>query len=83
MYKNEGFDKNHTANIGSQLNDFEILSELGRGAYGVVSKVKSLIDNNFYVIKRMDLKHMKEKQQKDCWKEATILKKIHHPNIIN
>ena len=82
MYKIDGGFKTHTTNIGSQLSDFEIISELGRGAYGVVSKVKSLIDNNLYVIKMMDLKHMKEKQQRECWKEASILKKIHHTNII-
>jgi serine/threonine protein kinase len=74
--------ENTIPNIGSHLVDFEVLSELGRGAYGIVSKVRSLIDKNLYVIKMMDLRYMKEKQQKECWKEAMILKKINHPNII-
>lgn len=68
--------------IGSKLADFEVLSELGRGSYGVVFKVKSLLDSNTYVIKRLDLKHMKEKAQKEAWKEAMILKNLNHPNII-
>jgi NIMA (never in mitosis gene a)-related kinase len=68
--------------VGGKLADFEVLCELGRGSYGVVFKVKSLIDNNIYVMKRLDLKHMKEKAQKEAWKEAMILKKLNHPNII-
>jgi serine/threonine protein kinase len=68
--------------IGSKMSDFKILSELGRGSYGVVYKVQSLIDLAIYVIKRMELRHMKEKQQKECWKEAMILKRLNHENII-
>ncbi len=68
--------------IGNKLSDFKILSELGRGSYGIVYKVYSYIDGNIYVIKKLDFKHMKEKQQKEAWKEVMILKKINHPHII-
>ena len=70
------------SNIGSKLSDFKVLSELGRGSYGVIYKVESLLTHDIYVLKKMDLKHMKEKQQKESWKEAMILKKVHHTNII-
>ena len=68
--------------IGNKLSDFKMLTELGRGSYGIVNKVYSYVDGNIYVIKKMDFKHMKDKQQKEAWKEATILKKLNHPNII-
>jgi NIMA (never in mitosis gene a)-related kinase len=69
-------------NCGKSLEDFKIIGELGRGSYGLVYKVVSKIDNNIYVLKKLDLKHMKEKQQKEAWKEAMILKKLNNPNII-
>lgn len=68
--------------IGSKFADFQVLKELGKGSYGVVNKVKCLKNGIIYVIKILDLKVMKEKHQKEAWKEAMILKKLNHPNII-
>jgi serine/threonine protein kinase len=68
--------------IGMCLADFTIINELGKGSYGVIYKVQSRLDNGIYVIKKMELKHMKEKQQKESWKEVMILKKVNHPNLI-
>jgi NIMA (never in mitosis gene a)-related kinase len=68
--------------IGSKISDFKILNEIGRGSYGIVYRVYSYVDGNVYVIKKMDFKYMKEKQQKEAWREAMILKKLSHPNII-
>lgn len=52
-------------NVGSRLSDFKILKELGKGSYGTVYTVRSNIDDNVYVMKKMELNNLKEKQQKN------------------
>lgn len=68
--------------VGNCVADFKLLCELGRGSYGVVNKVLSNIDNRIYVMKRINIKHVKQKHQKEALKEAQILRKVRHPNII-
>lgn len=43
------------------MSDFKIVSELGRGSYGVVYRVESLKDQLTYVLKKINLAHMKQK----------------------
>jgi len=72
-----------TSEYGNSMSDFEILSELGRGSYGVVYKVKSKKDHeNIYALKKIPMKHMKVKHQREALQEMLLLKKISHPNII-
>lgn len=53
--------------IGAKLSDFDILRELGRGSYGVVFLVRSLLDSKLYVLKKMPFKPGKNnKKQKDA-----------------
>ena len=68
--------------VGSRLSDFEIIKALGKGSYGTVYTVKSRLDSNIYVMKKMELNHLKESQQRECYREVSILRKVSHPNII-
>ena len=68
--------------VGSKLGDFLFLNEIGRGSFGVVSKVQSLMDKKIYAIKRLNLKNMKEESQREAIEEVNILKKLDHPHII-
>ena len=68
--------------VGSHLSDFEIVKALGKGSYGTVYTVKSRLDSNIYVMKKMELNHLKESQQRECYREVSILRKVSHPNII-
>ncbi len=43
------------------MKDFTIVSELGKGSYGTVYKVLSGKDNLDYVLKKINMKHMKQK----------------------
>ena len=69
-------------NVGMKLSDFKILKELGKGSYGIVYTVRSYLDDNEYVMKKMELNHLKPKQQRECYREVSISKKVNHPNII-
>jgi NIMA (never in mitosis gene a)-related kinase len=74
--------KKKSEDVGSKLSDFKIQKELGRGSYGTVYTVKSNINSNIYVMKKMELNHLKPKQQRECYHEVSILKRLNHPNII-
>jgi len=69
-------------NLGSSLVDFKILEELGKGSYGIVYKVRSLINKKEYVIKKIDLKVLNAKHRKESLQEVQLLKKLSHPNMI-
>ncbi len=73
---------NEDSYLGSGLSDFKILNELGRGSYGIIFKVESKINHYIYVMKKISMKHMKPKHQKEALQEVLILKKMSHPNII-
>ena len=48
--------------IGSKLADFDIIKELGRGAYGVVYLARSFKNSVLYVLKKMSFNHNKSKK---------------------
>lgn len=52
------------------MSDFRIVTELGRGSYGVVYRVESLKDQLTYVLKKINLAHMKQKHQQAAYKEV-------------
>ena len=81
-YQNYNNYKSKETYVGSRLSDFEIIKQLGKGSYGTVFTVKSRIDSNIYVMKKMELNHLKESQQRECYREVSILRKVSHPNII-
>ena len=68
--------------VGNKLSDFEIIKELGKGSYATVYKVKSHLNSNIYVMKKMELNHLKPRQQQECYREVSILRKVSHQHII-
>ena len=47
----ESYDKTQVANT---FEDFEVLQKLGKGAFGVVYKVLSKINNRIYAMKKIN-----------------------------
>ena len=63
------------------LNDFQILAKLGEGAYSSVFKVKRLIDESIYALKKVKLVHLSNREIHNAVNEVRILASIQHPNI--
>ncbi len=65
------------------MNDFQILSKLGEGTYSTVYKVKRLIDNNIYALKKVKLLNLSEKEKSNALNEVRILASIKSPYVIS
>ena len=56
---------------------YEIIQEMGRGAFSTVYKIKSKLDNNIYCLKKINIKKTPDKTN-----EINILSKLNHPNLV-
>ena len=61
---------------------YKYQSLLGEGSYGKVYLVRANISKKYYAMKTIDINLLNEHQRKEALKEARILKKLDHPNII-
>ena len=71
--------------MGDKSDDFEILRKLGKGAFGQVFKVCSKKNNKVYAMKQLNIKEIKEKNEKAyqlTMNETTILECLSHPHMI-
>ena len=69
--------------LPSRLDDYEILQILGKGGYGLVSKVKSKKNNKLYAMKKIDFSLIKQQAEKDLsLNEIKIIKSLNSPHII-
>ena len=74
---------NQKENIGNKLEHFEILQTLGKGGYGVVSKVKSKINHKLYAMKMVDFTLLKDPREMElCLNEIKIIQSLNSPHII-
>ena len=65
------------------MNDFQILSKLGEGAYSTVYKVKRLVDGNVYALKKVKLLNLSEKEKSNALNEVRILASIKSHFVIS
>lgn len=58
------------------------VSKLGQGAFGIAILYRRVADDVLVVVKEFDLGRMGEKVRRDALREADVLRKLSHPNII-
>ena len=64
------------------LQDFEIIKEIGKGAFSTVLLVKRKADSQIYAMKRVKINQLNTKERENALNEVRILASINHPNII-
>ena len=64
------------------LEHYKVVSMLGEGAFGKCFLVQSASSTHLRVIKQIDMNPLSPSEQSEALREAKILEKLHHPNII-
>lgn len=54
-----------------RLSDLDIIQEIGRGATGVVFKVRHKKNQKEYALKKIEVKHLNQKEQNEVLKEVS------------
>jgi NIMA (never in mitosis gene a)-related kinase len=67
----------------TSLKDFEIIQEIGKGAFGNVFKSKRIKDGEIYALKKVPMEKLKPKEKENSLNEIRILASINHPNVIS
>ena len=64
------------------MENYEKLTDIGKGSFGVVSKIKRKSDGRVFVWKELNYGRMNEKEKQQLVSEVNILRELHHPNIV-
>ena len=74
---------NELDDMGSKVDNFEILQVLGEGSFGYIAKVKSRLNHKIYAMKKIDISKIKEeKVTKLMMNETKILSDLNNPLIV-
>ena len=65
------------------ISDFEIIKELGKGAFSTVSLVKRRQDNKIYALKCVQISKLSTHERQNSLNEVRLLASINHKNIIS
>jgi len=64
------------------LKDFDIIKELGKGAFASVSLVRRIKDSKTYAMKIVKITQMSSKEKENALNEVRLLASVSHVNII-
>ena len=57
----------------SSINDFEIINQIGTGAFSKVFKVRRKIDNEIYALKEVNLSSLTDKERENAFTEIIFV----------
>ncbi|OXC70621.1 hypothetical protein AYX13_00598 [Cryptococcus neoformans] len=66
----------------AELEKYKLVSNIGKGSFGVISKVQRVSDGKEFALKQLDYSKMTEKDRKQILAEVAILDSLKHRNIV-
>ena len=66
----------------SSATSYTELREIGSGTFGIARLVRNENTGNTYISKEVDTTEMSEIERAQAFKEVSILRALHHPNIV-
>ncbi|RSH91826.1 G2-specific serine/threonine protein kinase [Saitozyma podzolica] len=66
----------------SELERYKLVSNIGKGSFGVISKVQRVDDGKDFAMKQLDYSKMTDKDRKQILAEVAILDSLKHRNIV-
>jgi len=64
------------------LEHYEVLEQMGEGAFSIVYKARHFVSNKLVAIKILRKFQMDQSQKQAVLKEVTIMRQLNHPNIV-
>lgn len=61
---------------------YQEIRQLGKGSFGYALLVNNVKNNGTYVMKIINISQMKKNEREEAQREAEVLSKFDHPNII-
>lgn len=65
------------------MNDFQVISKIGEGAYSTVLMVKRIVDGNIYALKKVKLLNLSDKEKQNALNEVRILASVKNKYVIS
>jgi translation initiation factor 2-alpha kinase 4 len=62
--------------------EFSYISDIGKGGFGEVMKVKNNLDGQIYAIKRIHLDSKNKQMTKKLMREVKLLSRLNHENVV-
>ena len=73
--------------IGPELSrlatEFSYISEIGKGGFGEVMKVKNNLDKQVYAIKKIKLNPKNKTVMRKIMREVKLLSRLNHENVVS